>query len=292
MMIDGLKARGYEIVPVSDLLGKTRAEVMPPISTNERWAAWIDGLSFGMFGFVSSFIIFVFFVGDVLMSGRLVLVGTLAIYDRFHRRKSKLRPQLSAAGCCADPGLQRSESYRAHGALGAGFRLQEPARHCDRRRLERRDAGSHARRLPEGNCCRTSYRVDQVELRQSRCAQLRTRASDGRAVRGHRRRHPGCARCDLETGAALQQSAGGRHGGQCQGRQPGESVDALAGPGVHHQPELRAARTEHAQRGQRGSGRHWRMAHGSRFARPAATSTTPSPKMPISPWRFCRPAIG
>jgi peptidoglycan-N-acetylglucosamine deacetylase len=90
MIIDGLKTRGYEIVPVSNLLGKTRAEVMPPISTNERWAAWVDGLSFALFGFVSSLIIFVFFVGDVLMSGRLVLVGTLAIFDRFRRRKSSL----------------------------------------------------------------------------------------------------------------------------------------------------------------------------------------------------------
>ena len=97
MMIDGLKARGYEIVPVSDLLGKTRAEVMPPISTNERWAAWVDGLSFGMFGFISSLIIFVFFVGDVLMSGRLVLVGTLAIFDRFHRRKSNFDPNYRPA---------------------------------------------------------------------------------------------------------------------------------------------------------------------------------------------------
>jgi cellulose synthase/poly-beta-1,6-N-acetylglucosamine synthase-like glycosyltransferase/peptidoglycan/xylan/chitin deacetylase (PgdA/CDA1 family)/spore germination protein YaaH len=96
-MIDGLRARGYEIVPVSDLLGKTRAEVMPPLSTNERWAAWVDGLSFGMFGLVSSFIIFVFFVGDVLMSGRLVLVGTLAIFDRFHRRKSTFDPNYQPA---------------------------------------------------------------------------------------------------------------------------------------------------------------------------------------------------
>jgi cellulose synthase/poly-beta-1,6-N-acetylglucosamine synthase-like glycosyltransferase/peptidoglycan/xylan/chitin deacetylase (PgdA/CDA1 family) len=97
MMIDGLRARGYEIVPVSDLLGKTRSEIMPPISTNERWAAWVDGLSFGMFGLISSFIIFVFFVGDVLMSGRLVLVGTLAIFDRFHRRKSNFDPNYRPA---------------------------------------------------------------------------------------------------------------------------------------------------------------------------------------------------
>jgi cellulose synthase/poly-beta-1,6-N-acetylglucosamine synthase-like glycosyltransferase/peptidoglycan/xylan/chitin deacetylase (PgdA/CDA1 family) len=97
MIIDGLRTRGYEIVPVSDLLGKTRAEVMPPISTNERWAAWVDGVSFAMFGLVSSLIIFVFFVGDVLMSGRLVLVGALAIFDRFRRRKSSPDPKYRPA---------------------------------------------------------------------------------------------------------------------------------------------------------------------------------------------------
>jgi len=59
---------------------------MPPISTNERWAAWVDSLNFSLFGLVQSFIIFVFFVGDVLMSGRLILVGVLAIYDRCRRR--------------------------------------------------------------------------------------------------------------------------------------------------------------------------------------------------------------
>ncbi len=109
MMIDGLKARGYEIVPVSDLLGKTRAEVMPPISTNERWAAWIDGLSFGMFGLVSSLIIFVFFVGDVLMSGRLVLVGTLAIFDRFHRRKSNFDPKYRPAVAVLIPAFNEAK---------------------------------------------------------------------------------------------------------------------------------------------------------------------------------------
>jgi cellulose synthase/poly-beta-1,6-N-acetylglucosamine synthase-like glycosyltransferase/spore germination protein YaaH/peptidoglycan/xylan/chitin deacetylase (PgdA/CDA1 family) len=97
LIIDGLHARGYQIVPVSDLMGKTRAEVMPPISTNERWAAWVDGISFSLFGLVGSFVIFVFFVGDVLMSGRLVLIGALAIYDRFHRRDQKVDPDFHPA---------------------------------------------------------------------------------------------------------------------------------------------------------------------------------------------------
>ena len=47
---------------------------------------------------------------------------------------------------------------------------------------------------------------------------------------------------------------------QRQSRQPRESLDALAGAGIHHQPELRAARAEHAGRGQRGAGRDWRVA--------------------------------
>jgi peptidoglycan-N-acetylglucosamine deacetylase len=91
-IIDGLRQRGYEIVPVSALLGKTRADVMPPISANERWASWIDGLNFSLFAFVSSFILFVFFVGDVLMSARLVLIGALAIFDRFRRRNPVVDP--------------------------------------------------------------------------------------------------------------------------------------------------------------------------------------------------------
>jgi cellulose synthase/poly-beta-1,6-N-acetylglucosamine synthase-like glycosyltransferase/peptidoglycan/xylan/chitin deacetylase (PgdA/CDA1 family) len=97
MILDGLQERGYQVVTVADLLGKTRAEVMPPISTNERWAAWVDAFSFSMFGFIQAFIIFVFFVGDVLMTGRLVLIGALAIYDRFHRRKASFDPNYRPA---------------------------------------------------------------------------------------------------------------------------------------------------------------------------------------------------
>ena len=36
---------------------------------------------------MNSFVVFVFFVGDILMTGRLLIVGALAIFDRFHRRK-------------------------------------------------------------------------------------------------------------------------------------------------------------------------------------------------------------
>ncbi len=86
VIIDQLRAKGYELVPVSELLGKTRADVMPPLSRREQWAAWVDSLSFALFSGLSMLIIFVFFVGDVLMSARLVLIGALAIFDRVRRR--------------------------------------------------------------------------------------------------------------------------------------------------------------------------------------------------------------
>jgi cellulose synthase/poly-beta-1,6-N-acetylglucosamine synthase-like glycosyltransferase/spore germination protein YaaH/peptidoglycan/xylan/chitin deacetylase (PgdA/CDA1 family) len=87
MIIRDLRVRGYELVSVSNLLGKTRDDVMPPISANEQWSARLDSFGFWLYGFIQNSIIVLFFIGDVLMSGRLFLVGTLAIIDRFHRRK-------------------------------------------------------------------------------------------------------------------------------------------------------------------------------------------------------------
>ncbi|HKN18050.1 MAG TPA: glycosyltransferase [Candidatus Sulfotelmatobacter sp.] len=86
MIIDGIRARGYSIVPVFQLFGKTRADVMAPLSTGERWAARLDGLGFWLFeaGIVS--ITWIFFLGDLLMTGRLLFIGTFAIYDRLQEK--------------------------------------------------------------------------------------------------------------------------------------------------------------------------------------------------------------
>ena len=88
MIIRQLRAAGYEIVPVSQLMGKTYDDVMPKISKGEFWAAQIDALGFTLFGLVNATIVFVFFVGDVLMTARLLMVGALAMFDRFRRRKT------------------------------------------------------------------------------------------------------------------------------------------------------------------------------------------------------------
>ncbi|HVJ07158.1 MAG TPA: glycosyltransferase [Acidisarcina sp.] len=87
VLIDALRAKGYEIVPVSNLMGKTTAQVMPPLSQSEKWQARVDSVAFFFFAFFSHFVVWVFFVGDVLMSARLVLVGIFALIDRFRTRR-------------------------------------------------------------------------------------------------------------------------------------------------------------------------------------------------------------
>ena len=82
LIIEGARARGFEFVPVYQLLGKTKADVMPPLPSSERWAARLNWISFRIFDVVIFGITLIFFLGDILMTGRLVFVGVLAIYDR------------------------------------------------------------------------------------------------------------------------------------------------------------------------------------------------------------------
>ena len=90
MIIDGVRARGYQIVPVSELIGKTYAQVMPPLgSTRESWAASVDNLAFWMFSVILIGIQDVFFLGDILMTGRLVIIGALATIDRIRGSSSQ-----------------------------------------------------------------------------------------------------------------------------------------------------------------------------------------------------------
>jgi len=86
MIVRTLRARGYKIVPVSELLGKSRDEVMPAVKGADRFWAKVDWVGFLLAGLVNAFIVGVFFIGDILMTGRLIGVGTLAILDRFWRR--------------------------------------------------------------------------------------------------------------------------------------------------------------------------------------------------------------
>ena len=91
-LIDVLRARGYSIVPVSALMGKTSAEVMPQLTLWQYLRAVPDSIAFSSAAFVAKFIVFVFFLGDVLMSARLIIVGIFAIIDRLRKPRRNLSP--------------------------------------------------------------------------------------------------------------------------------------------------------------------------------------------------------
>ena len=100
-----------------ELLGRTRADVMPPIPSNQRWIARLNLFGFWLFPLAFNAMTWIFFVGDVLMTGRLLFIGAFAIYDRLWPRRYGTAGDaatLSAQGRGADSCLQRRESHRAN----------------------------------------------------------------------------------------------------------------------------------------------------------------------------------
>ena len=86
-VIDGLRAKGYEFVSVSALLNQTRAQVMPPLSHEEWLLARADAFIFDVFRLFRAAIGFIFMAGILLVSGRALFIGFLALAE-------KLRPAL------------------------------------------------------------------------------------------------------------------------------------------------------------------------------------------------------
>ena len=96
LIIDALRSRGYEIVPVYQLLGKNKADVMPPLPANERWAARLNLVGFWLFDAGIKTITWIFFLGDLLMTVRLLTVGALAVYDRLRPYSLGTQGQIAA----------------------------------------------------------------------------------------------------------------------------------------------------------------------------------------------------
>jgi peptidoglycan-N-acetylglucosamine deacetylase len=81
-IIDGLRAKGYEFVSVSDLLGQNRAQVMPPLTQREWVLVRADAFIFEVFRWLRSGIGFIFMAGILLVSGRALVVGLLALVEK------------------------------------------------------------------------------------------------------------------------------------------------------------------------------------------------------------------
>jgi peptidoglycan-N-acetylglucosamine deacetylase len=82
VIIDELRARGFQFVPVPALLNKTRGEIMVPVTGKEWLQAKADGFIFGLYHWFTLGIGWVFVLGIVLVSGRALIIGILALIEK------------------------------------------------------------------------------------------------------------------------------------------------------------------------------------------------------------------
>jgi cellulose synthase/poly-beta-1,6-N-acetylglucosamine synthase-like glycosyltransferase/peptidoglycan/xylan/chitin deacetylase (PgdA/CDA1 family)/spore germination protein YaaH len=81
-VIDKLRTQGYQFVTVADLLGKTRAQVMLPLTPRERLEARADGFIFAIDHWLRLVMATLFVAGIILVSGRALVVGILALIEK------------------------------------------------------------------------------------------------------------------------------------------------------------------------------------------------------------------
>jgi cellulose synthase/poly-beta-1,6-N-acetylglucosamine synthase-like glycosyltransferase/peptidoglycan/xylan/chitin deacetylase (PgdA/CDA1 family)/spore germination protein YaaH len=85
-LIAELRARGFELVTVGDLMGKSRDEVMPTVRADLWWQTWSGRAAFATVNFAISGIRYLFLIGIVLGAARLLFIGTLAIVEHWRER--------------------------------------------------------------------------------------------------------------------------------------------------------------------------------------------------------------
>ncbi len=88
ILIAQLRARGYRFVPVSTLLGRTRADVMPALSSTERWGAWTDRAAFGALYVAIGAAHWLFLAGIALGVARLLFIGVLAVWQKWQASRA------------------------------------------------------------------------------------------------------------------------------------------------------------------------------------------------------------
>ena len=261
---------------------------MPPLPTNERWAARLNWISFWLFGATMTAITVIFFLGDILMTGRLIFVGILAFYDRFRSHVYGTPEQIAA--------------YRPKVAvLIPAYNEEKVIERTVQGALDSDYPNLRVIVIDDGSKDRTLEIVRRVFAREEAAGKvvILTKPNGGKAeALNYGLEHIGDAELfvgiDADTIIApdaisrmvphfLNPKVGGDRR-QRQGRQPRQPLDALAGPRIHHQPEFRAPRSQHHGSRQRRPRRHRRMACLRRPRGRRAITPIPSPRTPISPW--------
>lgn len=86
-LIHELRARGFQFVPVSELAGLSRDQVMPPVAPGERVFTRSNAVAFFFLSTSGWILQWVFVIGILLGLGRLIVIGTLALAQWFRSRR-------------------------------------------------------------------------------------------------------------------------------------------------------------------------------------------------------------
>src|SRR5262249_54812474 len=95
ILIAKLREEGFQLVTVSDLLGKTRDDVMPQIENQQTLVAWVDRVAFAVVNFGISLVRWLFLIGIGLGIGRLIFIGTLAVIEHARERNATYKADYS-----------------------------------------------------------------------------------------------------------------------------------------------------------------------------------------------------
>ncbi|HEY2931024.1 MAG TPA: glycosyltransferase [Acidobacteriota bacterium] len=103
-IIDQLRERGFQLVPLSDLLGLRREDLMPAFSEEEHYLVDVDQYLFLTLGWLGRFGHWAYLTVIVLGLGRIAVVGSLAPAQFLRRRKEtfsgQYRPPVSVLIPC------------------------------------------------------------------------------------------------------------------------------------------------------------------------------------------------
>ncbi|MGI9036058.1 MAG: polysaccharide deacetylase family protein [Pyrinomonadaceae bacterium] len=86
-IIEKLRAQGYEFTTVADLAGITPDEAMPPVPQNQNYLTQTDSVVFYGMSLGGSIIKWLFLLGIILGLSRVVIIGGLALAQKWRSRK-------------------------------------------------------------------------------------------------------------------------------------------------------------------------------------------------------------
>ena len=95
LLIAALREHGFELVTVSDLMGRSRDDVMPPVASDLWWQTWAGRAAFATINFAIIAVHILFLIGIVLGIGRLLFIGTLAVIEHWRERHAIYDPNYS-----------------------------------------------------------------------------------------------------------------------------------------------------------------------------------------------------